>query len=68
MKFVLELDISSKVFTEDEPEGMVSGYAIGAHLGSVLKRIDGQSMEVGEKGAILDIQTDQKIGSWSITD
>lgn len=68
MKFVLEFDISGEAFTEGEPEGMASGYAIGVHLGSVLKRIDGQSMEVGEKGAILDVQTDQKIGSWRITD
>lgn len=68
MKFVLEFDVSGEVFTEGEPEGMISGYAIGAHLGTVLRRIDGHSMEVGEKGVILDIENDQKIGSWRIVD
>lgn len=67
MKFVLEFDVSGPSFTEEVP-GMIEGYALSVHLKEVASRLDGHFMEAGEKGAIMDIKGERKIGSWSITD
>lgn len=67
MKFVLEMDISGETFGERENAGMISGFALSVHLNTVADRVNGHSMESGEKGAIMDNNTEQKIGSWSIT-
>lgn len=68
MKFLLEFDVSGDGFTEQGNTGMISGHAISARLGEVCRRVDGHLMEAGERGAILDFETDQKIGSWRISE
>lgn len=67
MKFVLEFNVSDPAFADKAP-GLIDGHVISMCLGEVASRIDRQFMEVGEKGVIMDINGDSKIGSWGITD